>query len=219
MSPADLFLLGGIGLSLLVGLFRGFVREVFALAVWVLAFLVAYQYAGDVAGWMEAQVSLPSMRLALAFGGLFILTIMIGGLVTYLLGQLVDKTGLSGTDRLLGGVFGVIRGVLLVVLLIAVGGFTPLPRDPWWPESRVIQSLEPMAEWATSFLPENVREYLEFDPPPADTDGGEPAPEAGGAPGPDTTEPPVTEAVASRDMGHDSRVRIARDGAGPAPPG
>lgn len=215
MSPPDIFLLGVIGLSLLVGLLRGFVREVFALAVWGLAFLVAWQYAGNVAGLMEAQVSLPSMRLGLAFAGLFVITIMIGGLVTYLLGQLVDRTGLSGTDRLLGGVFGVIRGVLLVVLLIVVAGFTPLPRDPWWPESRVIQSLLPMAQWATTYLPENVREHLEFDPeiPPGHV------PEEGAVPGPAQPGNESENAVEIADMLRDSRVRIARDGAGPAPPG
>ncbi|KAA9132063.1 CvpA family protein [Marinihelvus fidelis] len=215
MSPADIFLLAVIGLSLLVGLLRGFVREVFALAVWGLAFLVGYQYAGGVAEWISPQVSLPSMRLALAFGGLFVATLLVGGLVTYLLGQLVDKTGLTGTDRLLGGVFGLVRGVLLVVLLIAVAGFTPLPADPWWPQSRVIQSFLPMAEWAVSFLPENAREYHDFDPTP---EASEPA-GPGDAPGAD--EPTTDDAAVSTNAGMaaDSRVRIAADDAGPASPG
>lgn len=171
MPVADWILIGVIVLSLLVGLLRGFIREVVALAVWGLAFVVAFQYSGAVSEMLSDHVSLPSARTAVAFGGLFILVLVLGGLLTWLLGQLVDRTGLTGTDRLLGGVFGALRGVLLIVLLIAIAGFTPLPRDPWWSTSRVIHSLLPLAEWATGMLPENVREYMEFHAPPPEADG------------------------------------------------
>lgn len=164
MSYVDWVLLGIIAVSLLVGLLRGFVKEVFALAVWAAAFFVAFQFSGVVAEHLADQVSLPSARNALAFGSLFLLVLLIGGLLTYLVGLLVEKTGLSGTDRLLGGVFGALRGLLLVIGLVLVAGFTPVPQDPWWDESRVIQSVLPLAEWAAGFLPESIREHLELDP-------------------------------------------------------
>lgn len=162
MVYADWVLLGLIVLSILVGLLRGFVKEVLALAVWVAAFLVAFTYAGMVAGWIGESIALPSARTAVAFGGIFLVMVVIGALLTWLVGKMVEKTGLSGSDRLLGGVFGVLRGVLLVMLLIILAGFTPVPQDPWWQDSKVIESLLPLAEWAAGFLPETAREYFDL---------------------------------------------------------
>ncbi|NND44367.1 MAG: CvpA family protein [Xanthomonadales bacterium] len=164
MGWADWVLLGTIGLSVLVGGLRGFVKEVFALAVWIAAFLVAFQFSGAVAERLADTVSLPSARTALAFGGLFLAVLLVGALATYLVGKLVESTGLSGTDRLLGGVFGAARGLMLCVLMILGAGFTPLPRDPWWQESFMIDALLPLAEWASGWLPEGALEHLDLQP-------------------------------------------------------
>lgn len=164
MTWPDYAILGTIAISLLVGLLRGFIKEVFSLVVWAAAFVVAYRFADDVAGLLETQVSLPSARTAIGFIGLFIVVLVIGGLVNYLLGRLVESTGLSGTDRLLGGFFGIARGVALVVAAILVAGFTPLPADGWWKESRFIQSFMPLVAWTVEFLPDSAAEYLDFEP-------------------------------------------------------
>ncbi|NNJ64227.1 MAG: CvpA family protein [Xanthomonadales bacterium] len=164
MNWPDYAILAVILLSTLVGLLRGFIKEVFSLAVWAAAFLVAYTFAGDVAGWMENAIDLPSARTAMGFAGLFITVLLVGGLINYLLGKLVESTGLSGTDRLLGGVFGAARGLVLVVAVLLVAGFTPIPEDPWWQESRTIERLMPMVRWTAEFLPEGVAEHLEFEP-------------------------------------------------------
>ena len=88
---------------------------------------------------------------------------LVGGLLTFLVGKLVEKTGLSGTDRLLGGVFGGIRGLFIVVALILIAGLTPVTQDPWWQQSRSIQSLTPLAEWLEQFLPDYIQEHMEFE--------------------------------------------------------
>lgn len=177
MTWPDYAILGVLAISLLVGLLRGFIKEVFSLVVWAAAFVVAYRFADDVAGLMEASVTLPSARTAIGFIGLFIVVLVIGGLVNYLLGKLVESTGLSGTDRLLGGFFGIARGVAIVVAAILVTGFTPLPADPWWKESRLIRSFMPLVTWSTQFLPAAAFEYLDFEPETetkdADEQGGE----------------------------------------------
>jgi membrane protein required for colicin V production len=100
----------------------------------------------------------------MGFAGLFIAVLLVGGLINYLLGKLVQSTGLSGTDRLLGGVFGAARGLALVVVLLLVSGFTPIPADPWWKESATIERLMPLVEWSADLLPDNVAEYLDFEP-------------------------------------------------------
>jgi len=160
----DYLLVATIAISILVGALRGFMKEVFSLAVWAAAFIIAYQFAGNVASLMEEQVSLPSARTAIGFTGLFVAVLLVGGLLNYLLGKLVESTGLSGTDRLLGGVFGAARGVVLVIVVLLVAGFTPIPADPWWKESRMIHSLMPLVTWAAEFLPETAREHIDFEP-------------------------------------------------------
>ena len=164
MTWPDYAILAIIAISMLVGLLRGFIKEVFSLVVWAAAFVVAYRFAGDVAVLMEEQVSLPSARTAIGFIGLFVVVLVIGGLANYLLGKLVESTGLSGTDRLLGGLFGVARGAALVVAAILVAGFTPLPADPWWKESRLIGSFMPLVAWSAEFLPASVSEHVDFEP-------------------------------------------------------
>jgi membrane protein required for colicin V production len=174
MTWPDYAILAVIALSIGVGALRGFIKEVFALLVWAAAFLVAYHFAGDVATLMENSVSLPSARTAMGFTGLFVAVLLVGGLLNYLLGRLVESTGLSGTDRLLGGVFGAARGLALVLTMLLVAGLTPIPADPWWQQSSTIARLMPLVEWAAAYLPDSIAEHLDFDPGAAqDKDGPE----------------------------------------------
>jgi len=164
MQYADYAVLAIVVISMLVGALRGFIKEAFSLLVWAAAFLIAFQYSGTLALQLEGHIELPSARTSLAFAGLFLAVLLVGGLLTYLVGMLVEKTGLSGTDRLLGGVFGGVRGVALVLALMLVAGLTPVPQDPWWQQSRAIQSLMPLAEWASRFLPDYILEHLQLNP-------------------------------------------------------
>ena len=164
MTWPDYAILAIIAASVLVGVFRGFIKEVFSLAVWAAAFLVAWHFSGDVASLMENAVTLPSARTAMGFAGLFIAVLLVGGLANYLLGKLVQSTGLSGTDRLRGGVFGAARGLALVVAMLLVAGFTPIPSDPWWQQSATIQRMLPLVDWAAGLLPQEVSEHLDFEP-------------------------------------------------------
>lgn len=185
MQWPDYAILAVIAISTLVGGLRGFIKEVFSLLVWAAAILVAYQFSGDVAALMEDAVSLPSARMVMGFTGLFVAVLLVGGLINYLLGRLVETTGLSGTDRLLGGVFGAARGLALVVAALLVAGFTPIPADPWWQESGTIARMMPLVDWAASWLPESISQHLDFEPaaaaggepdsPGADADKAEPA--------------------------------------------
>ena len=164
MPWPDYAILAVVVISVLVGALRGFIQEVFSLLVWAAAFFVAYHYGGDVAALMEDAVTLPSVRTAMGFTGLFVAVLLVGGLLNYLLGRLVAGTGLSGTDRLLGGLFGAARGLLLVVAFLLVAGLTPIPADPWWKESPTIARMMPLVDWAASYLPESIAQHLDFEP-------------------------------------------------------
>ena len=173
MTWPDYAILGTIAISILVGALRGFIKEVFSLVVWAAAFVIAYQYGGGIAALMEDHIALPSARTAMGFTGLFIVVLLIGGLLNYLLGRLVESTGLSGTDRLLGAVFGTARGLALVIAVLLVAGFTPIPADPWWKEAQLVQRMMPFVEWSSGFLPEDVSEHLDFNPPGEEAESDE----------------------------------------------
>lgn len=164
MDWPDYVILAIIALSVLVGFFRGFLREAMGLAIWAAAFWIAFTFVDRLTPYLENGVELPSARTAIAFAILFFAALVIGGLISWLIGQMVEKTGLSGTDRLLGGVFGIVRGLALVVLLILFAGFTPLPKDPWWQDSQLIPRVLPLAEWATGFIPESLSKHIDLYP-------------------------------------------------------
>lgn len=161
MNAADLAILGVLALSVLVSLFRGFIKEVFSILVWVAAAFAAFQASPALAEGLAPHIELPSARTIIAFVAVFVLVLVIGGLISYLVGQVVEKTGLSPTDRLFGGLFGLIRGMVIVLLAVMLARITPFPNDPWWRESGLIPRFEQMADWTAEFLPASVRELLD----------------------------------------------------------
>ncbi len=161
MNWADYVILGALGLSVLMGLWRGFVGEVLALAVWGLAVWVAWTLGPQVAAALTA-VSLPSARIVLGYALCFIAVLIAGAIIGFLMRKLVAGSGLSGTDRLLGAVFGLARGLALVTLVVLLLGFTPFPRDPWWHESRLLPSFQQGAQWAATHMPAEVTKYLDL---------------------------------------------------------
>lgn len=156
----DYVILAIILVSTLVSLFRGFVREALSLAFWVIAFWVAQMFFREVAVSLEQWIPVPSLRLAAAFAIIFIVVLLLGGLITYLIAMLIDATGLSGTDRVIGMLFGATRGVLIVAGLVLLAGWTPLPKDPWWRESHLIGHFEELATWLRGFLPPDLPERI-----------------------------------------------------------
>jgi membrane protein required for colicin V production len=95
---------------------------------------------------------------------LFIVSLIIGGIFNYLLAQLVDRTGLSGTDRMLGMIFGVGRGVLLVGVLVLLGNFSPFAQDTWWQSSKLIPHFQGLALWLQNFLPVQFNQLAQYMP-------------------------------------------------------
>ncbi|WP_348055663.1 CvpA family protein [Dokdonella sp.] len=161
MNWADYTIIAVLGLSVLMGLWRGFIGEVLALACWACAFWVAWVFGPLLAERFSGSISTPSARVLLAYGLCFITVLIAGAIVTFLIRKLVESSGLSGSDRLLGMVFGLVRGLALVVLVVLLMEFTPFPRDPWWHESRLLPSFERGSQWLTARLPDSVSRYLE----------------------------------------------------------
>jgi len=170
LNGADLTLLAMVGISALVGLWRGLVVEVLSLIAWIAAFWLAFRFGAAVATVFVGHIDAAAARLALAYTLVFMAALVIGGLATWLFGKLVQSSGLSGPDRLLGLGFGVLRGVALGGVLVLVLGFTPLTAEPWWQQSRLLPGFERIAGWLRAALPPGAAREVHFAPrwPPID---------------------------------------------------
>jgi len=151
-----------LALSALISVLRGFVKEALSLAAWVLAFWIAFTFHQNLATVLTEYIDTPSLRLISAFALLFVVTLIIAALVNNLVSQIVKKTGLTGTDRMLGVVFGIARGVIIVAILVLMAGLTQLPADPWWNESIFIKHFQELAIWLKTFLPKDIAENFQY---------------------------------------------------------
>lgn len=149
----DFIIIGIIVFSLLVSLWRGFVREVLSLAGWVIAFFVASKFYQPMAQLLLQFDSVylnnsEYLRNGIAAGILFIAVLIISGIINALLAKLVDKTGLSGTDRVLGAGFGILRGVFIVAaILFFIDTFTAFSQSELWKESKLIPHFDFIVKW------------------------------------------------------------------------
>jgi membrane protein required for colicin V production len=163
LSAVDWVLLGVVALSALMGAMRGIVVEVLSLVVWVAAFWLAFVYGAQVSGLFAKQLHDPAARLLAAYALVFIAALIVGSLVTWLVGTLVRSIGLGGIDRLLGLLFGAVRGFALGCVLVLLLGLTALPREPSWHESPLIPEFQRGAEWMKVWLPESAAQHVNFD--------------------------------------------------------
>ena len=158
----DVVILALIALSAILSLFRGFVREAVALATWLVALMVSMAFYEDLAAILSQWISTPSAQKITAFAVLFVCVLLLGAIVNHLAGKLVDKTGLTGTDKMLGIVFGVARGGVIVAILVLLAGLTPLPQDPWWQDSQFLGYFEEFAMWMRNYLPTDIADNITY---------------------------------------------------------
>ncbi|HDX1178857.1 TPA: CvpA family protein [Pasteurella multocida] len=143
----DYIIIAIIAFSIIISLLRGFIREVMSVASWVVAFFVANHFYPYLVNYLT-QIESLYLRNGTAIAILFVATLIVGGIVNHILGELVDKTGLTGTDRVLGACFGLIRGVLIVAaLLFFMDTFTNFSQTVWWKESKLIPHFGFIVEW------------------------------------------------------------------------
>lgn len=163
MIWVDYFILAIITVSALLSLWRGFIKEALSLVTWVAALWVAMLFFDDLARYLAQWIETRSIRGAVAFAVIFVGTVIAGGIVNFMVGKLVEKSGLSATDRALGVLFGVARGVVIVSVLVMLAGLTAVPQDAWWSESLLLVHFQDMAMWLRSFLPASIAENIQFE--------------------------------------------------------
>ncbi len=158
----DYSIIGLLLISSAVGLLRGFVQEAFSLFLWLVAIWVGLTFSREFSIFLQQLISSPAARIAVSFLILFLMTFIVGGLVSFLLGTLIKKTGLTGSDRFLGMLFGVARGGILVAIIIMLAGMTPLPEEPWWQESVLIPPFQSLAMWLKEVAPSTLMTYIQY---------------------------------------------------------
>lgn len=148
--------------SVIISLLRGLVKEVLSLAGWVVAFVVANAYAAALAVMLPAVVPGAVLRLFLAFVALFIGVRILMGLLAMALGALLDAGGLSLFDRALGAVFGVGRGLVIVLTAVILCGMTSLPQQDFWKDALFSPYAESGARIVKTFLPAAMAQHVNF---------------------------------------------------------
>ena len=156
MNALDYTILVVIGLSALVGLLRGFVRETVSLLVWIAAFWLAMTYGATVASYLADYIHQPSLQVVTAFVLLFVAVLLVGVVINYLLAGLLKKAGLRISDRVLGVIFGLARGGLVVGLVMMLVEFTPLVDSSSWRQSAIVELVQPMLAHVHKVLPSEL---------------------------------------------------------------
>ena len=147
LSAFDWAIVVILGVSTLMSLRRGFVKEALSLGTWIAAFIVSRQFHQGMDQLLVAQIQDSLVRSIGAFAALFVGTLLVGAAASYFIGALINLTGLSSTDRILGMVFGFARGAIIVTVVVALIGLTPLVKDSWYTNASLVPHFEVVAQW------------------------------------------------------------------------
>ena len=160
LAVLDWVFLGVLLLSLLLGAWRGLVYEMLSLANWAAAFFLAQWFAPHVAHRLPMSGAGEAVRYAAGFGLTFIAALFVGGLIAALIKKLVSAVGLAPVDRVLGAAFGLVRGLVILLVVTVVMAMTPLKTSVWWQESVGAGVLNATLKGLKPVLPQEFGKYL-----------------------------------------------------------
>lgn len=166
MSPLTAFdyaVLAVVVISVLFSLFRGAVREIMALASWIGSFLIALHGAPILSRLLPESFGHPWLRLFASFIALMLVCLVVFALLSLAMAEFVRNSGLKPWDRWLGLIFGLVRAVVILVVLVLAAGLTPLPREPAWRNAVSRPPLEALAKAVRAFLPASLAGRIHFE--------------------------------------------------------
>ncbi|NYT60933.1 CvpA family protein [Alcaligenaceae bacterium] len=162
MTSFDFIVLAILGISALLGLLRGLVKEVLSLIAYVVAFLAGVWWGPLMSVWLTAYIDNALLRTAIAYGTVFISVLLLVGLVNITLATLIKKTGLTPADHGLGALFGLLRGTLFVLVLVGLAGYTELPQEAWWQDARLSGATVQGIQQLKLMLPPSLSSWLPY---------------------------------------------------------
>ena len=162
MTIVDIIVIAILGISIAFGAWRGLVREVLALVAWVAAFLIANLLAPDAAKLVPRAMANEELRLLASFVVVFIAALVGLSVLAILASKLVRIIGLGPSDRVVGGLFGLVRGLLVVMILVLLAGLTTVPRQPMWRNAILSAPLEAFAGYIKAWLPSDLSKRIRY---------------------------------------------------------
>ncbi|MEC4748320.1 CvpA family protein [Methylomicrobium sp. Wu6] len=151
-----------VAICLLIGLLRGAGAEMLSLFNWSLASAIGWFFAGDFTRLIASSIADPNAQIAAAFVIMFLITLMISGLVCFLIAYEKKKSRISLASHIAGFPVGFLRGLILVNLGVIIAGLTPLPNQNWWHESRMIPPFQISTTWFMHHFPSGLSGYLHY---------------------------------------------------------
>lgn len=162
MTIFDYLVLFVLVSSVVISTMRGLVKEILSLLGWVIAFVVANAYGAELAPLLPELIPGATVRLMVAFIALFLGVRILMGLLALALGALIEASGLSLADRGLGGLFGLARGVVIVLAAVILCGMTSIPQQDFWKDALLSPLAETGARTVKPFLPAALAQHVQF---------------------------------------------------------
>lgn len=163
LSTIDIAIISIVGVSVLTGLYRGFVRELLALGIWIFSFWGASHYSKHFSIYLKPYITQDALRMVIAFVSMMFIILILGSLLSSLFSMLLKRSGLSGTDRILGMVFGWVRGAFIIALIIVVAKIAGFPEKDYAETSKLYRTFNPVVEWMSSYVPKILAQLQSID--------------------------------------------------------
>lgn len=163
MTTFDYIVLVIIGLSIVLSIMRGFFREALAILGWIAAFVVAKTYVNQILPMMPENIPSESLRILAAFLVLFLATLLVTSLLAIALSTIFNKIGLGWLNRFLGAVFGLVRGVLIVCIVVFLAGLTDVPQDARWRNAMFSAPIEALVISMLPWVPNSIAKHVKYD--------------------------------------------------------
>ena len=158
----DYVIIGLISIGLLKGMLRGFSLEIYSLLLWILATGVGLILSRGFSVFLEASISDTVPKIAASFALLFLITLIVGFVIRMILGESFKTDNLTFLDYLGGMIFGIVHGMLIVVILVMLAGLTALPDDLWWKDSKLLPPYQTGAIWLRDHIPSGLADYINY---------------------------------------------------------
>lgn len=161
MPLIDIIIIAFFAISILIGVYRGFVKEVLSVTSWVLAAVIAFKFGEQASVYVKPYIKQAPLDLAVAYVAVFLLTLIAFSVISHIISQIFSSSGMTGFDRSLGSIFGALRAAIVVAILIMVGRFMALDNQQWWLDSGFLDYFEPLVEWLKTFMPADIVAKIE----------------------------------------------------------
>lgn len=162
MTAFDIAVLAVMAVSVLLGLWRGVIGELLAIGAWVIGFLLARTFSGDMAPVLARWIKEPALQLVVTYGLILVATLIVVAIARRIFSMLIEAAGLDFSDRVLGAVFGVLRGGLVVLIAVMLAGMTTLPGAEWWRSATFSPPLETAVIAAKPWLPQDLSKRIRY---------------------------------------------------------